>query len=154
MWRVLIFNKRAHGLKTTIRQSKAETTIRTWKLECPLSMCLWKSTGARPWVKMLSMLHHGPGQGQMDRVWRNHLGGGTQKLVLWRRLKTPVWGGIHCMERSYTIGSIISCTPITSRFISIWMSARPHNITQFSSGLCTNFRPWRQGRRKVLQAAW
>ena len=96
MWRVLIFNKCANVLKTTIRQSKAETTIRTWNVH---SLCAY---GAHPWVKMLLMLHRGPGQGQMDRVWRNYHEGGTQDLVLWRRLKTPVWGGTDCTERSCT----------------------------------------------------
>ena len=36
----------------------------------------------------------------MNGVWRNYNRRGTQDLILWRRLKTPVWGGIHCMEKS------------------------------------------------------
>ena len=36
-----------------------------------------------------------------------------------RRLETPVWGDIHCTERS----------GISSRLISIRISARPYNIT-------------------------
>ena len=94
--------------------------------ECPLSTRLQKSTGAHPWVKMLSMGHSGPCWGQMDRVWRNSHRWGTHYLVLRRRLETPVWGGIHCVERSE--GSIIICTPISSRPISVQISARPHNI--------------------------
>ena len=41
----------------------------------------------------------------------------------------------HCREdwkhqsENKVVGSIISCTPSSSRFISIRISARPHNIT-------------------------
>ena len=48
-------------------------------------------------------------------------------MVLWRRFETPVWGGIHCVERSE--GSIIICTPISSRPISVQISARQDKTT-------------------------
>ena len=53
--------------------------------------------------------------------------------------------------RKQVVGSITSCTPISRRFISIRISARPHTITVIH--LCTNFRPRRRGGRTVLCAA-
>ena len=37
--------------------------------------------------------------------------------------------GVTFIVRKEVVGSIISCTPISSRLISIWISGRPHNIT-------------------------
>ena len=49
---------------------------------------------------------------------------------LGRSRRLSVWDGIHLTERSCRYkGSIISCTSISSRLISIRISARPHNIT-------------------------
>ena len=68
-------------------------------MECPLSICLRKSTEAHSWAKMLSMGHPRPCRGQMDRIWRNYHGWETQDRVLQRRLKTPLMGGLRPTER-------------------------------------------------------
>ena len=39
------------------------------------------------------------------------------------------WYGVAFIVRKEAAGSIISCTPISSRLISIWISARPPNFT-------------------------
>ena len=37
--------------------------------------------------------------------------------------------GVAFIVRKEAVGSIISCTPISSRLISIWISVSPYSIT-------------------------
>ena len=87
-----------HPIHPNHQTAKRRNNIKN--MECPLSTYLWKSTGVHPWVKTLLIGHPGPCRDQIDRVWRNYHRWGTQDLVLQRRLKTPVCGGIHCRKRS------------------------------------------------------
>ena len=69
------------------------------------------------------MGHLGPCRGQVDRVWKNYHGCGTQDLLRedWKHQY-----GVTFIVRKEVVGS---CTPISSRLISIRISARPYNIT-------------------------
>ena len=129
MWRVLIFNKCANGLKTIIRQSKAETTIGTGNFH---SVCAYR--------KVQELIH------ELKRYQCYIVGLAKVRWTGFGETTTEeghkIWYcgedskhlyGVAFIVQKEVVGSIISCTPITSRFISIWMSARPHNINSFFS---------------------
>ena len=97
-------------------------------MDCPLSRRLQQSTGAYPWVKVLSMGHPGPCWGQMDRFWWNYHRWGTQNLVLRVRLITPVWVALIVRKRKHH--QLHSHLQHSSPWkVSFQISVRSENIT-------------------------
>ena len=97
IWEI-IFAANNYSKDITCQTAKWRNNNRN--IECLLCTCLRKGPGAHPWLKTPSIGYPRPCWGQMDRVWRNYRGWGTQGLVLWIRLETAVLGGMQCTERS------------------------------------------------------
>ena len=88
------------------------------------SLCLWQNSGAHPWVETISLGYH---RTQWSLVYRTQWDmnrEGTQDLVRWRWEETPT-----SFVQKEIASSIMSCTPISSRLVSIHISARSHNVT-------------------------
>ena len=118
-------NKCATGANIAIRLLKERTTIGTWNI-CSLHACgkVQELTHELKcyWWDIL---------GLADVRWTsfgetNH-GWGTQYRYCREDSKQQY--GVAVIVQREVAGSSIGCTPISSRLISIRISARPHNIT-------------------------
>ena len=102
------------GVKTTIRQPKDRTTIGPWSVRC-LHAC-------RKVKELIHDPHYWWALPRSDgQIWRTYHRWGTLPQKIWYcRLKTPVW--VALIVQKGVVGSIIRCTPISSRLTSIWYS--------------------------------
>ena len=73
------------------------------------------------------MGHLGPCRGQMDRFGETTTDAGHK--IWYYREDSKHQYRVTFIVRKEAVCSIISCTPISSRLISIWISVRPNNIT-------------------------
>ena len=118
-------DKCATGAKTTIRVPKEETTIETWTVRC------------QPACRKAQELSH-----QLQCYQWDILGLAKVRWTGFGETTTDeghkIWNcgedlkhqyGVAFIVRKENACSIISCTPISSRLISIRISARPYNIS-------------------------
>ena len=109
------------------RPPKEGTTIGTWNVRC-LRAC----------GKVQELTH------ELKRCRRDVLGLAEVRWTGFGETSTDeghkIWYcgedskqkyGVAFIVRKEAVGSTISCTPISSRLISMQISARPHNITVF-----------------------
>ena len=118
-------DKSATGIRPTIKMVYENINIGTWNVHT-LNAC-GKVNKLGTWAEALPAGHIRSCWNKMDRSRRNHL---------WRRTKTCYSSEetqhqycIGFIVRKEVTGDIMSCTPVSSRIITIRESAKPQIIT-------------------------